>query len=1162
MHAVSGAAARNESQGGSHGQGQKDLLSLVQSAVGKALDNSDFSQGPRRGPGLSVGRRAAVGPLGEVLLLDAVAAEAAGALAPLQGVAGLRRSLGRTFSAVSLADHGPQVLSRLGERLSRSASGEGIAARVAELGRLYQRYRSLLGPHRLDAALTFAQGSRLLRVGGVREITVTGLHRLTPWDSVPTPHGLLQALLSLLRPIGGDKQPVEVAGRLLRIVLPAVDEERPALEQSLKPLLDAIYERHSFNIEVAWAPLGPAAADDAAETPWGRFVRGLFLPLGQPPLVSTEELSSKQLSVSALPSPRTEARQVARAIRDLLSAGVRPDDIAVIAESASRRLRIIEELQRYDVPVRSAPPPPTSLLGIGERDGEPLPPPLLIILALYELFGAEAGPGQALSREALIQLLTTRYLRWPLAENAPAVRPWQIARALRGAGVRDLSLLAGADSAAELHRRVGEWQRQQRHPSDGDGALLHHLEAILGELRTLPEQAPLAQHVTALRRLCERLQLRRLAVSPESAWLGRSSLDGEEEGEDDGHALTAELIASECRALARDQAALELLDELLDELPRRAQLLRLPDEPLSRPRFAAILRAALLRLRPATRLGQDGLGVEVSSLAELMPRPLAQLFIVGMLDGELPAAAPEDQLLGDEERRQCNRLLDAPVFPLAQHAGQRAALYFAEAVAHTTALHISFPIADEEGRPLLRSPFVDVVLHAAARGEPPLKSEPLVPDLDAARHAAELWTRAGQAAGQTAKLSSAKLSTETDGAAAATLSALASYDRRRAARLTSRVQMEAARADWFLAFGSGDVGAQPGPLAGQLSNAALIAALAPRLPGSRERPLSASALEDYARCPFRFFVYRVLQAAPIPEGGDDLDPLARGNLYHKVLELFFADRRDHGRLPLLADDDDRAALEKALDAALAEFAEAERGGHPGLFQVRVRRLRAELWGLIKREAQAPIEPGLTPRLLEHKFGPLAITGADDAGGSALHIGGIIDRIDVGKGRALVLDYKTGRLKRYQEYLRGELLVTSFQLPLYAAAVQADPAVIEAAGASPPHVTARFYAVRQAQVTEALDDPGLITIDLEARRGSPQHNVAEAAHRLWRRLRGGDFRVAPRTCDGCGLEAVCRIAVPPVLPDRDSDSDDESQKSSSQRSSSQTSQSGSSATPSE
>jgi RecB family exonuclease len=372
--------------------------------------------------------------------------------------------------------------------------------------------------------------------------------------------------------------------------------------------------------------------------------------------------------------------------------------------------------------------------------------------------------------------------------------------------------------------------------------------------------------------------------------------------------------------------------------------------------------------------------------------------------------------------------------------------------------------------------------------------------------------------------------------------------------------MEAARADWFAAFAAQRERVQPGPLCGQLSNPALIAALAPRLPGSRARPLSASALEDYARCPFRFFVYRVLGAAPIPEGGDDLDPLARGNLYHKVLETFFAERRDHGKLPLSGGDDDRQALEQALATALEEFTAAERGGHPGLFQIRLRRLRAELWQLITREAQAPIEAGCTPALFEHKFGPLAITAAEETDpDGALHIGGVIDRIDLGPGRALVLDYKTGRMQRYQHYLREELLKTSFQLPLYAAAAQADPVILQATAAdalsaAPPRVTARYYAVREAQVTEALDDQVLVALDPATRLAAGEHNVAEAAYKLWRRLRGGDFRVAPRTCDGCGLETVCRIAVPSVdgeagdeTPEADSSSSSSSSASSSSKS---------------
>lgn len=1089
-----------------------------------------------RGPESGAGRRSAVGPLGEVLLLDAVAAEATGPLGMLHGVAGLRRALARTFVALGCADLSPQALPKLAERLRRlepgaeSQSVSSLPARVAELGRLYQRYRGLLGPHRLDTALAFAQGVRRLGqlplVAEADEVVVHGLHRLPPWDAQPTPHGLMQALAGLS---GGRERP-----RLLRVVLPAVDSsggqaERPALEQALRPLLDALYQRHAQSIEVAWAPLGPHLLPAVAELPWGRFLRGLFQSARAVPLVQPEEVACDRLSLSPLPSPAAEARHAARTIRDLLARGVRPAEIAAVAETAGRRARLVQELLRYDVPVSLPPPsqPPTGLaLGL---DGA-LPPPLALVLGLYELLGPGTegrGGGQGLPREGLIQLLTTRYLRWPVVhdgQDGPAVRPWQVARALRGAGVRDLGLLAGGESSAELHRRVDEWLRQQRggrrpaedESEDGERtepALLRHLEAILGELRQLPALAPLTVHVVALRRLCERLQLRSRAAGPGvgSAWLGRSPLAGM--GSDGDGGDQAALLAAELRALSRDQAALALLEQVLDELPRRAQGLRLGEEPLSRTRFAALVQRALAGLLPPVALGGPGLGVEVGALGQLPLRRWRHLFVVGLLDGELPAPAAEDPLLDDDERRLGNRLLDAPVWPLAGQAGQRAALRFAEALAHADAVHLSWPVADEEGRPLLRSPFVETVLHAAARPEPGLLAEPLVPLVEQARHPVELWTRVGQAAPAQQALGAA----------------LAGRDRRRAGRLFARIELERSRAAWFAAWAAGRGDVQPGPRSGQLADPTLIAALAPRLPGSRDRPLSASALEDYARCPFRFFVYRVLKAAPIPEGGDDIDPLARGNLYHKALENFFADRRDSGRLPLRADSDDREALDRALAKSLAEFVSAERSGHPALFQVRLRRLRLELWQLVVREAQSPIDASCQPALLEHKFGPLAITGeaADDS--QALHIGGIIDRIDIGPGRALVLDYKTGRLKRYQDYLRSELLVTSFQLPLYAAAAQADPKVQAAAGgAGPPMVSARYYAVRQAQVTEALDDPALIALDPAARRAAGEHNVAESAYHLWRELRGGDFRVAPRTCDGCGLESVCRISVPPVL----------------------------------
>ena len=187
----------------------------------------------------------------------------------------------------------------------------------------------------------------------------------------------------------------------------------------------------------------------------------------------------------------------------------------------------------------------------------------------------------------------------------------------------------------------------------------------------------------------------------------------------------------------------------------------------------------------------------------------------------------------------------------------------------------------------------------------------------------------------------------------------------------------------------------------------------------------------------------MLHAGPIEEGSDDLDPLTNGRLHHRVLEKFFVERRDRGALPLRGEPEEHEHLLKVIDQVLIEFDERERTGHPTLFRARLRRLRSDLLRLIAREAQSPIEPGCQPALLEHPFGPLRIAAQGDAGANAvgddaLHIAGIIDRIDIGPGRALVLDYKTGQIKRYQDYLRSELLRTSFQLPLYAAAVKADP----------------------------------------------------------------------------------------------------------------------------
>jgi hypothetical protein len=1128
---------------------------------------------------------AALGPVGEELLFACVAAEADGPLASLRGSLALQRSLRRCFLTLTQADLSPVSLSRLADRLS--ARGEPAASRVAELARLYQRYRSLLSASgaKLDSGLALVRRVQALAdepqaalaalglsaaFASDGNLAIVGLHRLPTWDGLPTFHAALHAFSTLF---------AESSGRGAALLLPALldadtaDGTPAVLDAALKPILEPIYERHALRVEIDWQPLGPAVAGPLSETPWARFVRGLFRPANAAPLLQGGELPVDQLSITALPSPADEARTVARRVHDLIARGTPPGEIAVLVEDPARKTRVEVALRRYGVPVQR-PVDARSFADVGGR--AELPPPLALPLSLYDLLQ------QGLPREGLLSVITSSYVRLPLPEEAADAT--HLARALRGAGVRALS----GCSRDELRRRIREWLRLQSSKSRKlAGAIsvdaaqlrddptlpveLQQLAVLLDELEALPVDGTIRHHAQALLRLCERLRLIEQAQgvhSPLPAQQGWAAVDAHE----------AMVVA----ALARDQAAAAVLRRLLHELPTRADALRVAELRLSRERFAALLRALCLRLwaevarqaKPATQ------AVQLAGLFDLPVRPRAQLFCVGLIEGEQPGSLPEDPLLSDDDRKLCNHLLGLAVFPLSRHLGDAAALRWVELLAHSQAAHLSYPRADEEGRPLLSSSFVAAALHAAGREGHEATADALptsrIPPPQLARHPSELWLHAAPA------LSSTETAAES---ARALASALTRQERERRVRLAARLHVEQARVQWFssLAQLDGDpVGpslisdgfsgpaqalAPAGPYCGQLTSARLIAALSARLPGSAKRPLSASALEDYARCPFRFFVYRVLHAAPIEEGGDDLDPLTSGRLHHRVLEKFFAALRDQGRLPLRGDEAERTLLLRVIDEVLVEFDESERTGHPTLFRARLRRLRSDLLQLIAREAQEPIEPGCLPTLLEHPFGPLRIAAQDDVGhrerarnseaidgtgdefadgtaDRALHIAGIIDRIDIGPGRALVLDYKTGQIRRYQDYLRGQLLVTSFQLPLYAAAVQADPQVQALArtlaasqhtvdaeashgddGASSPlQVSARYYAVRQAQVSAALQEEGLFALSGPARRQAGEHNVAEVSYHLWRRLRGGDFRVAPKTCEGCGVEAVCRIGT--------------------------------------
>ena len=86
------------------------------------------------------------------------------------------------------------------------------------------------------------------------------------------------------------------------------------------------------------------------------------------------------------------------------------------------------------------------------------------------------------------------------------------------------------------------------------------------------------------------------------------------------------------------------------------------------------------------------------------------------------------------------------------------------------------------------------------------------------------------------------------------------------------------------------------------------------------RSYSPTSLQNYARCPYRFFLNAIHRLAPRlePKPIDELDPLQRGSLIHDIQFELFARLRREALLPIPTDNFDR--VQRELDAVIADVA--------------------------------------------------------------------------------------------------------------------------------------------------------------------------------------------------------------------------------------------------
>lgn len=506
--------------------------------------------------------------------------------------------------------------------------------------------------------------------------------------------------------------------------------------------------------------------------------------------------------------------------------------------------------------------------------------------------------------------------------------------------------------------------------------------------------------------------------------------------------ITERYLGSEARRGDWPDAQLEAarrVDAVLDELAALDVL----GAPVDLPRFR---RAFVDELDvPAGRVEQFGRGVFVGPLHAAYGTRAEAIYLLGMAEGSFPPRGSEDPLLPDSERRAIDDSL--PTHTERGHAERRDYL---AALAAAPERILCFPRADPRAQ-RRRLPARWLVDTARALHGSDLTAEALR-DLDA-----QPWLEVVQSfeQGMTEDAEPASR-TELDVRALSTWAGVHPLRDHPlvVAELDAGIRAVTDRASATFSAYDGLVG----PIAG----------LAP----DATRSIAPTSLEDWATCPFRYLLGRVLRIREVakPEATESISALDEGALVHRILERFVGEAPPRGRPDEPWEPSDRALLERIVDE---ECDDAEQRGITGRrlhWLLARRRIRATALRFLRTDELVRAATGTVPAPegLEMAFGldgqpPAALTLPD---GRTVTFRGRIDRVDRSPdgAAAVVYDYKTGKPRKAADdpLEAGRKL----QLPVYALAAA------ERLGAGA--VTAHYWYTRldgaAALTPIPIDDP--------------------------------------------------------------------------------------------
>lgn len=640
---------------------------------------------------------------------------------------------------------------------------------------------------------------------------------------------------------------------------------------------------------------------------------------------------------------------------DVIIAFVFDEAVPATAAGAglAQRLAGVGEVRRADGRASDVPDEIARIAeSLAASAGEPLTAAGAVTLS--EAWGAQAEAARIASeiQEALAQGVSPGQIAVVFRRVAPRLR--QLKAVFEESGIvaefdtgipfgatglgRVLLLLLGLQAAAEPYRALADVLRSPYGPTP------HHvLDALDAHVRRTHRHGPgqveawLRQHHTESATFIARVRGASQAVGEESAERAWYQLinDMLRRAHPNAAEPTAELAADS--ATARDFMAAVVSVSGLGRASSRAGTL------------ASALGDAQVMVTSSERSDR----VQVMGAERVRGGRYEVVIIGGLTMGEFPAMAGQDALSAPGVAAYFHRT-GIDLAPRSDVAAERLLFYLA-ATRATRRLVLSWQSHDAEGRPLRPSIFFDEVLdlYRDAASDPGLPDGLPLNVLRLDTH--DEREGAPQSVRRTLRTSIAGLTAE--GEARTVVEA-----RRRARRVTT------------------------GPESGVV-----------RRMNQERTVFSASEIETYLQCPYRWFVERMVRPRELDER---FDRSAAGRLAHEIMKRFYDTYIERTGLTRITPESIDVA--RGIHAEVAQSALAETGATSAAEIAAARATVQQTLRLV--EADATLFPGFAPAFREWSFG-VAEDPPEEFGAFAL--AGRVDRIDVTEAELIVTDYKSG-----------------------------------------------------------------------------------------------------------------------------------------------------------